>query len=103
MGKVIYIEGPIIGVPKYWEAFEKVDDDLTSRGYTVLNPARLPEDLDNSKALNIRLAMLAQADAVFVLPNWASSRGAALEISYSTYIGKPHFSTISELEEVLHP
>lgn len=78
MGKVIYIAGPITGVEKYWEAFDKVDDDLTAKGYTVLNPARLPESLDNGKALSICLAMLEQADAVFVLPNWRRAAGLLL-------------------------
>lgn len=103
MGKVVYIAGPITGVKTYREAFAAVEAELTAEGYTALNPAHLPETLDNGKALSICLAMLEQADAVFVLPNWAASRGAALEVSYSTYLRKPVFSTCEELKEVLHP
>ena len=32
MKKVIYIAGPITGVPRYWEAFETAEDELTAAG-----------------------------------------------------------------------
>lgn len=95
--KVIYIAGPITGVKNYWEAFEKVDDELTSRGFVVLTPSRLPWNLDNDKAMKICLAMIDQADAVYFLPGWSRSIGANLEMLYGKYTGKPCFTNLEDL------
>lgn len=96
--KVIYIAGRITGVPKYWEAFEKAEDELTAMGFVVLTPTRLPYNLDNEKAMKICLAMIDQADAVYFLPGWSRSIGANLEMAYCKYTGKPHATRIKSLE-----
>ena len=100
MKKVVYIAGPITGVGRYWEAFEKVDDDLTSRGFTVLNPARLPTGMTDAQYMRICFAMIDCADAVFFLPRWKSSKGACLENRYCLYTGKPTARSIEELKEI---
>ena len=87
--KIIYIAGPITGVPKYWEAFEKMEDDLTALGFTVLTPSRLPADLPNERALPICMGMVQAADAVVMLPGAQDSRGAVIEGSFAGYLGKP--------------
>lgn len=43
--KKIYLAGPITGVEGYREAFRKWEEHYRGRGYTVLNPAVLPEGL----------------------------------------------------------
>lgn len=96
--KVIYIAGPITGVEKYWEAFEKAEDELTAKGYIALTPTRLPYNLGNAKAMKICLAMIDQADAVYFLPGWHMSIGANLEMHYCKYIGKPYCTKIESLE-----
>lgn len=68
MKKVIYIAGPITGVPRYWEAFETAEDELTAAGYLPLSPARMPDGMENEKAMRICLAMIDAADAVLFLP-----------------------------------
>jgi len=87
--KVIYIAGPITGVPRYWEAFESADDVLTSLGYIVLTPSRLPEGMSAEQYARIDFAMIDSADAVVLLPGSKESKGARLERSYCDYIGKP--------------
>ena len=78
MKKVIYIAGPITGVPRYWEAFETAE-----------------------KAMRICLAMIDAADAVLFLPGSSRSRGASLEHRYCEYTGKPWARSIKELKEAM--
>ena len=85
----VYIAGPVTGVDRYWETFELVDDDLTGRGFTVLNPARLPSTLPHEKAMPICMAMVEAADAVVLLPGWEDSKGATMEKQYAEKLGKP--------------
>lgn len=96
--KVIYIAGPITGVKNYWEAFEKIEDDLTSRGFIVLTPTRIPHNLDDARAMKICLAMIDQADAVYFMPGWEHSTGARLERDYCAYTKKVHTTNLETLE-----
>ena len=88
--KVVYIAGPITGVDKYWEAFEKAEDDLSALGYIPLSPAHLPEGMTNEQYMRIDTAMLDSADAVMFLPGYKGSLGAMLELHRCIYIDKPH-------------
>lgn len=86
--KVVYISGPITGVDKYWEPFEKAEEDLIALGYIPLSPARLPQGMTNEQYMRICFAMIDSADAVLVL-TYRYSAGTGLECDYCNYIGKP--------------
>lgn len=98
---IVYLSGPITGVPNYWEAFEKAEDQLTSLGWAVLSPAKHPQGLTNEQYMRMDFAMIDVADVVLILPGWSGSEGARLELSYCEYIKKPVTCCIDKLEEVL--
>jgi hypothetical protein len=99
--KVVYIVGRIKGVEKYWEAFEKAEDDLTAEGFIPLSPARLPWNMSEQKTRQLQQAMMNTADAVLFLPGWNQSAIGQVEMCFCKYLGKPHAKSIEELKEVL--
>ena len=98
---VVYIAGPITGIERYWEPFEKAEDELEAAGFIALTPTRLPEGLTNDQYMRINLATIDSADAVLFLPGSDKSRGAMLEFHYCEYTGKPKAESIAQLKEVL--
>ena len=40
-----YIAGKITGDPDYWHKFQRAQEDLEDQGFTVINPAELPEGM----------------------------------------------------------
>lgn len=102
MKKIIFLSGAITGVDNYWGTFERADDDLTSRGYTVLNPALLPEGMQAKNYTDICWVMLANADAVLMLPGWEDSMGAVAEHRLADLLDKPVYYDIDTLCEEVH-
>lgn len=100
--KVIYIAGKITGNPDYKREFNQAENRLQVEGYTVLNPAHLPEGLSPAQYMRICFAMIDDADAVLLLPNWQNSPGARLEADYCLYTNKTAYLSIEALlgEEV---
>ena len=95
--KVIYIAGPITGVPKYKKAFDKAEAEFAKQGYTVLNPTHLPGGMTNEQYIHICFAMIDCADAAYFLPGWYLSEGATLEHKHCQYVGKPRlFGTVKD-------
>ncbi|WP_215395420.1 DUF4406 domain-containing protein [Klebsiella pneumoniae] len=73
----IYIAGPMTGRENFnREAFNKEAERLTRHGHTVLNPASLPDGLEQREYMDICFAMLCCADAILMLPSWQTSSGA---------------------------
>lgn len=95
--KVIYISGPITNNPDYERDFNRMENELQVKGFTVLNPAKLPQGLSNAKANCIRLAMVDAADAMVILPKWDRSQSAQLEVDYCRYVGKPVYLSLEGL------
>lgn len=99
--KVVYIAGPITGVPDHQRAFNQAEDELMFCGYIPLNPSDLPKGMTKAQYMRICFAMIDSADAVLVLPGWEKSYGAGVEVDYTNYVGKPLAGSMYELEEVL--
>lgn len=84
----VYIAGKITGDPDYWEKFLWAQEDLERQGFTVLNPADLPEGMRPADYMRICLSMMESADVVAFLPDYTESRGAQLEWAWCQYVGK---------------
>lgn len=85
----VYIAGKIDGDGNYKRKFAHVAQSQREVGNIVLNPAELPEGMLPADYMRICLAMIDTADMVLFLPDWFSSRGAAVEFEYCNYIRKP--------------
>lgn len=98
--KVIYIAGPMTGLPELNRpAFMEAEKALTEAGFVVLNPAWLPVGLPPEKYMPICLAMLDAAEAVYLLKGWGISHGTLIERSYALYQGKAVFEPEREGEK----
>lgn len=99
--KVVYISGPISGVPHYKDHFEAAAVEIEAHGFIALLPTWLPEGLSNKQYMRINFAMIDSADAVYFLPTWPASKGAGLEKKYCEYTEKLHFTKMDTLLAVL--
>lgn len=101
--KVIYIAGPVTGVEKYWEPFEKAQDEIEAAGFIALSPTWQPKGMSNAQYMRICLAMIDSADGVLFLDGWRNSHGACLEAEYCIYTDKPYGTRLETLaKEVLN-
>lgn len=83
-----YIAGQITGDKCYWNKFQQAQEDLENEGFTVINPAELPEGMAPADYMRICFAMMDTADVVAFLPDYSESRGAQLEWAWCQYVGK---------------
>ncbi len=78
----IYIAGPMSGIPNFNRpAFHSEALRLSHQGHVILNPATLPDGLSQSEYMDICLAMIRCADAIFMLRGWQRSAGAKAELA----------------------
>lgn len=86
---IIYIAGPMTDLKnENRPVFAEAAETLRSMGYVVLNPAVLPTGMPRERYMPICLAMLQQADAVYMLQGWEGSDGAGIEYLLAEYQGK---------------
>ena len=84
----IYIAGPMTGYPDYNRAaFNAKASELMAEGHIVLNPAVLPGGLCQSEYMEICLAMVRSADAIYLLNRWEESIGARAEHALAEKLG----------------
>ncbi|ELU2691000.1 DUF4406 domain-containing protein [Escherichia coli] len=84
----IYIAGPMTGYPDYNRAaFNAKASELMAEGHIVLNPAVLPGGLCQSEYMDICLAMVRSADAIYLHNRWEESVGARAEHALAEKLG----------------
>ncbi|WP_319517271.1 DUF4406 domain-containing protein [uncultured Martelella sp.] len=90
----IYLSGPMTGLPDMnYPAFHAEAARLRAMGHMVYNPAEYPHD-GPAEAFPIRQAfsdycrfLCLEANAIFMLRGWQSSRGAQIEYRLADYLG----------------
>ena len=82
-----YISGAITGTDDYMERFAKAEKELTEKGYSVVNPAKvnaqLPEDTCYEEYMKMCFCMLDMCDSICMLKDWEKSCGANREYGYA--------------------
>ncbi len=88
-GKIVFISGAITGIDGYRKIFSAAEQWLREQNCTVLNPAVLPPSgLEWEAYLRITMAMVREADAIYVLQNWERSKGVREELALAESLGK---------------
>lgn len=85
---IIYLSGAITNCANYKNIFIDKQSELEKQGHIVINPAILPEGLNDDKYMPICLSMIDGADAIYLFNNWQNSKGALLEKAYAEYQNK---------------
>ena len=86
----IYIAGPMSGLPNFnRDAFNAEAHRLLGLGHIALNPAILPDGLEQHQYMAICIEMVKMADQLVMLPGWERSAGARAEHALAIKLGKP--------------
>lgn len=91
----IYISGPISGldINKVRADFQRVENELISRGYEPVNPVaeadRHPEDQTTHQHMKRDIELLLTCDYIYMMRRWTHSKGCQVEFEVGTSIGLP--------------
>lgn len=88
MNKKAYISGKITDCKEYKKIFKDAEIELKKLGYSVMNPAELPQGFEYEEYMHICYAMIDVCDIICMLPNSNESKGARLELEYAIKNGK---------------
>ena len=79
----VYISGGITGVNDHEKRFSEAEQELLQLGHYVVNPCNIevPEGVEKSWQNYMRadLLVMLTCEALYMLNNWRTSRGALLE------------------------
>ena len=83
----IYISGAISNTDDYMERFAKAEKELTAKGWSVVNPAKvnaqLPEDTSYEEYMRMSFCMLDMCVAIYMLDGFEKSCGSNRELGYA--------------------
>lgn len=75
----IYLAGKISGDNNYREKFKAAAKKIKEQGFTVMNPAVMPDGFEYEEYMKICFTMIDICQAVCLLPDWRESPGAIRE------------------------
>jgi hypothetical protein len=87
----VYLSGKISGKLKYWYILQAAiwARKLAKQGYNVICPHLcFFYGLTYEQYMNNDLRLVELSDAIAMVPNWQTSRGAKIEHSYAQKLGK---------------
>ena len=94
--QIVYISGPITGVLQSTFTFAKAERWLFDQGHSVMNPMGIEDPKDPLKDNDLwvyymkkALALLVEADCIYMLDGWEKSKGARLEFWIATELNIP--------------
>lgn len=79
----VYISGAITNDFNYKEKFKQAEEKLLKMGHAVLNPTVIPPIFSHKEHMHIDYAMIDICDALYMLKDWESSKGAKVEYRYA--------------------
>ena len=88
----VYISGKITGLAeKQWKHnFNRAENKLRYAGYDVVNPIKLPIEVENPTwrdYMKVDLRELTKCDKIFMLKGWITSKGAWTELIFAKILG----------------
>lgn len=90
MSEVVYIAGPMTGLPELnFPAFQRAAERLRASGYEVISPHEVCPDKGMAwpDALRRDIPALCTCTAIALLPGWQKSKGATLEKTIADALG----------------
>lgn len=101
--KTIYIAGKVTGVSvaERTAKFKAAETMLQKRGWLTINPLKLVKNpnQDWQTAMDICLANLRTADAIYMLPCSVYSAGAQLELQTAIELNKDIYYELENVED----
>ena len=80
MSKKVYLAGAISNDPNYKEKFDNAEKKLEDLGFKVINPTKIPYDLEYDDYFPICYSLIDISDYIVVLDY---SKGVAKELNYN--------------------
>ena len=86
--KVVYISGNTNGVNHNLDIFEAAEEKLKARGYSVVNSARVINDIpfesiSHDSIIKINRLILSKCNIIYMLKGWDESEDAKSELEYA--------------------
>jgi hypothetical protein len=86
----LYLSGPMTGIPEHnFPAFNRATAELRALGIDVVNPVEVNPDATKSWSQCLRedIKALCDCQGIVLMPGWAQSNGAQLELHVAHRLG----------------